>query len=485
MERSVPVGSGKAAPAFNPFIVTTSLDKTDAQTRKLIRSHVMRGKNKGKSMPRKGKSRGADVNADASLQASHQAALRPHEEEEEDGESGWEHWALTSPRKIAAELSLFRYTQELNHAQKELVFRAFTVVKPATYAVQLFGSDDHASGMFCFNGLSTHPAMVPSLLFTAQAFRDISLGTPLGSLAHTHLAKTLRLLQNSLHDETEATSLSTMVVVSSLATASIILGDLETAAKHLDGLYKIVEVRGGLESLGPLSMITYKALTLDLGLAMGVGTKPRFAQTQSSWSPQIACGPSGRRYSELDVLQPRPDPRLLNIWADLREFSRRANEATEQRKQMEAGLFYHLSTSVLYRLLDLSFEPRSLSETLRLCILAYTKTLLIRVPGLGRKMTFLTRQLEVALRPLPSLGHEGSPFLFWALMISTISIFEGLDEDWVCQGLLDLVADLGLKTWLEAKSVLKGFLWVDMLQDQPAKFIFKTVSATSTTGSRP
>lgn len=34
--------------AFNPFIVSTDVQKTDAKTRKLIRSHVMLGKNRGK-----------------------------------------------------------------------------------------------------------------------------------------------------------------------------------------------------------------------------------------------------------------------------------------------------------------------------------------------------------------------------------------------------------------------------------------------------
>jgi hypothetical protein len=103
------------APAFDPFIVTTSLDKTDAETRKFIRSHVMRGKNKGKSMPRKGKkSRSPD--SDTTPQSS-PASLVQHED------SGWEHWQLVSPRKVASELSLFRYTQELNPSMKELIFR--------------------------------------------------------------------------------------------------------------------------------------------------------------------------------------------------------------------------------------------------------------------------------------------------------------------------------------------------------------------------
>lgn len=138
---------------------------------------------------------------------------------------------------------------------------AFNVVKPATYAVQLFGKNDNSNDLFCFTNLFSHPAMIPSLLFTAQAFYDRSLGSTIGSIAHSHLARALRLLQSSLNDQNQATSHATMIVVASLATASLIMGDLETAAKHLDGLHKMVEMRGGLATLGPRSMVTYKGLS--------------------------------------------------------------------------------------------------------------------------------------------------------------------------------------------------------------------------------
>lgn len=137
------------------------------------------------------------------------------------------------------------------------------MVKPATYAVQLFGKDEKSSELFCFNNLSSHPAMVPALLFTAQAFYDTTTGASFGSppIAQFHLAKTLKLLRVSLEDETEATSYSTMVVVASLATAAVILGDMDTAGKHLDGLHKMVQARGGLASLGRYTMVAYKAVT--------------------------------------------------------------------------------------------------------------------------------------------------------------------------------------------------------------------------------
>jgi len=111
-------------PAFDPFIVATSLDKADSATRKFIRSHVMRGKNKGKSMPRKGKTQcGADT--DLPSQRSDQTDANMNTDEPRNVELVWEKgvWPLTTPRKVAAELSLFRYTADLTPPMRELIYR--------------------------------------------------------------------------------------------------------------------------------------------------------------------------------------------------------------------------------------------------------------------------------------------------------------------------------------------------------------------------
>ena len=71
------------------------------------------------------------------------------------------------------------------------------------------------------------------------------MGLPYGSIPRLHLAKALRHLQTSLDDEREAIKLSTMAVVASLAMVTVIVGDFETAGKHMDGLQKMVELRGG------------------------------------------------------------------------------------------------------------------------------------------------------------------------------------------------------------------------------------------------
>lgn len=50
--------------AINPFIVSTSLERPDAEARKLIRSHVMRGKNRWTKASHKHRSLGSWINGD-------------------------------------------------------------------------------------------------------------------------------------------------------------------------------------------------------------------------------------------------------------------------------------------------------------------------------------------------------------------------------------------------------------------------------------
>lgn len=101
--------------------------------------------------------------------------------------------------------------------------------------------------------------MLHTVVFTAQAFHDTFIGPAYGRTAQFHLAKTLAILQKSLNDGKDATSNETMAVVTSLALAAFILGDIETARKHMDGLSRMVTLRGGFKALGQGALIEHKA----------------------------------------------------------------------------------------------------------------------------------------------------------------------------------------------------------------------------------
>jgi hypothetical protein len=212
---------------------------------------------------------------------------------------------------------------------------------------------------------------------------------------------------------------------------------------------------------------------------MGLGQGLRFFRdTDISWSPQIAQGRSATRFPELTSafpLQQRPDPRLLNVWADLREFSKLVNDAAAAGTKVSAEIAAQLATSVPHRLLRLQIGPDQahvlLYELFRWCMLAYTKMLLIKLPGIGRKMTRLADGLRAVLTSAkadPSLSR----LRLWGAFVAGVSIFDGSDKEWLVDILVQSLSELGLQTWSETKEVLKGFLWIDLVFDGVAERMF-------------
>lgn len=173
------------------------------------------------------------------------------------------------------------------------------------------------------------------------------------------------------------------------------------------------------------------------------------------------------------MIHPEPDLKLLNIWADLREFARAANLATQTGRRMSPTFFSQFTGSVPHRLISLRFDPLSCPELLRLCMLAFTKGVLVQVEGLGKFLTYLASGLKdtlVAHRQLP--GDEFAKFLLWALFITTLSVYEQFNRHWLHEMLMEVVQLLHLRTWTETRAVLKSFLWIDIVFDKPAERLF-------------
>ncbi|KAF7562841.1 hypothetical protein G7046_g1284 [Stylonectria norvegica] len=450
-----------AANDSDPFIITTSLDKPDPKTRKFIRSHVMRGKNTRRARFIKQLAR---EDAEQSPRALEVQAIMKR-------------WIPTHPRKVASELfGLDALTTPYMH---DLIYRAFAIIVPSTYTIENTLVEGSHQDLFCLSNLSRHPAMVHSLIFTTQAFHDMSVGPTYGKEAQFHLSKTLYYLQESLNDSELAISNSTMAIVTSLATAAVMVGELDTAKKHMDGLYRIVQLRGGLKSLGEGSMTEHKAQRIDLGLAMGIGSTMRFFPKQKSisWSYHLLHGKSANQFAEINKAYPRPDPKLLTVWADLSEFSKTVNDAAESGNKIPAEYYGRLSSAVPQRLLSLQFDPYSMHELLRLSMLAYMKGILVQIDNIGKKLRYLVVRLKVAFlaQQLPP-APEQAKLMLWVMFIMSVSIYEDHDQDWLQEAMEQSISSLGLCTWEDTKDVLANFLWIDVVFDEPGERWFKHLS---------
>jgi len=92
-------------------------------------------------------------------------------------------------------------------------------------------------------------AYLHSVLCATRGFYDFALGGVFGEKAIHHLNKTLHTLGQNLAGGELATSDSTISTVLTLAMLSDVMNDNSAAKKHMQGLYQLVQLRGGISGL--------------------------------------------------------------------------------------------------------------------------------------------------------------------------------------------------------------------------------------------
>lgn len=114
------------------------------------------------------------------------------------------------------------------------------------------------SQIFSLSEMHTHEVSLHSILFTSSAFKEVCQGLEFSILTRYHLGETLRCIQRSLQDKSTATAMATVGAIVNLASAASSFGDVETARKHMDGLCRIFELRGGVSPFGTAGLAEMK-----------------------------------------------------------------------------------------------------------------------------------------------------------------------------------------------------------------------------------
>jgi hypothetical protein len=99
--------------------------------------------------------------------------------------------------------------------------------------------------------LAVDPAYLHAMIFTAQFYFDAlksQAPTFVSRRSMPHFVKTLKLLRERMADENDPERLSdsTVAAIMGLVGHAHLTGDLKSARNHLEGLYKIVRLRGGV-----------------------------------------------------------------------------------------------------------------------------------------------------------------------------------------------------------------------------------------------
>jgi hypothetical protein len=110
--------------------------------------------------------------------------------------------------------------------------------------------DYDMSSAYWIKFLAKDRLCIYTALFTAQAFFDFSRHGTITPASYNFLSTAIALLRELLvQNGPGSTSESTITTVLSLAVMSDIQGDDESAKRHMEGLYKMTKLRGGVDKL--------------------------------------------------------------------------------------------------------------------------------------------------------------------------------------------------------------------------------------------
>ncbi|KAL5343260.1 hypothetical protein BJX70DRAFT_211943 [Aspergillus crustosus] len=108
---------------------------------------------------------------------------------------------------------------------------------------------------FWIQGALSDPCLFHATLYAGSSHFDLQRGQKPSSITLHHQSEAIRLLNERLSDPNAAADDRTMVAVTPLALFADLNGDRNAADIHRQGLWRLVEMRGGLEKLGYDGMV--------------------------------------------------------------------------------------------------------------------------------------------------------------------------------------------------------------------------------------
>ncbi|KAH7146898.1 hypothetical protein B0J13DRAFT_500784 [Dactylonectria estremocensis] len=413
----------RAAKGF-VFVTADAHGQTAAGDRKVIRSHVMRGKNtRTRALP--GRVKGRSPATAVGIQRPQHAAGDSDSSEESHG---------------------------------------------ARTRSELLDSDEDALARI------RHAEMVPG---AADMFAFIKFPENIDSSSRSllcacttefHAYRMIHELNKQLSDPNAALTDSTTIVVMALALIAESFGDVESAHMHVMGLKKIVDLRGGIESFASHPLLQSKLHRICTGANLAFHQDAASFDSAFDSSSELArLKPSDAScFSRSRSVVRTLERRLYAILKDVQDLSQLINDSHDSGHKIREMSLEDLITYIQSRLLMPEFEDNDIfPELLRLSLLAFLTTIFWGFPGVKFEYPRLANQLRQAcIAFTPSTAGESYLFA-WALMVGATSVFRGPDQTWLLQRLRPLIRDSLGRTWFEVKNNLRQVMWIDSIHDGP------------------
>ncbi|KAE8149574.1 hypothetical protein BDV25DRAFT_156084 [Aspergillus avenaceus] len=454
-----------------PIILSTGGKKCDPDTRKLIRSHVMLGKNRGKS--RRAKCDDVKVVPPKGR----------HAVQEKQSSSPTEPFGCI-PMKVGSEASLVPFADNVDPSLAVDILKFTAISKSVMFRLEMCTMFHKKKGLW-YDLLMLDAAYLHTMAFVAEDFfgRILTLHPSRANPpTSVHFLKTLRLLRERLSYGAEEvkTSDATIMIILFLSTHAHITGDLESAMHHLKGLHRIVTLRGGIIDFTDDLKLKSEIFRCDLSIALHNSTTPLFFHDPLGLT--VPCPPSAESDNERFLC--KIDNNLARVWSVMKRFSQLINFAAETNQKLPMETLVDTMASVMYRLLNMRFEKDTIAEAVRLGLLGFSSSVFLQWQNIKQAYLRLADTYKECLVNLKSLNGVSSHIMLWLLMVGATSIFTDSDKEWLESWLRVNLQLCRVASWPSFRKIMASYMWIGMVHDQPGEEIFNSVTSSRALESR-
>ena len=302
-------------------------------------------------------------------------------------------------------------------------------------------------------------------------------------LAIRHLQKSLTLLRQTLIGDNDERRIAdtTIGAVLKLATAALFYGDFKTARQHMQGLGRMVQLRGGLQALNHFPALLMEVLRCDLSITLLMNLDPIFFNQADKLTLKLPSRvletpdttiTSAKTTQFLSSL----NEDLAKIWFATKKFCLMVNMDAETGTPLQPATIHETMTSVMYRLIHMKFSPGTPDETVRLGLLVFTHHIFLQ----GQNIRIHCEEFSQNYRNHIMGGMAVSvphSVMVWLLIVGAVSLFDPSREPWLGNSLLEWTWKLGLNSWEDLQAVLMESMWIPILDGHAGAQIYNSIAA--------
>ncbi|KAK2616451.1 hypothetical protein QQS21_000693 [Conoideocrella luteorostrata] len=461
--------------------------KTDRASKKLVRRHVMKGKNAGKKVLRP--TRLALQDARKQINSATMDEREPlwacNDLKKRHQRSDW----IYLSEKMAAlafgnVLLPFALPVPVTPLAMDIMNTFFTNIGQRIYPPRLGLDLQDFKLAWCrllFSDVDAYNCSILLMSSSNEFFLGNGHSSPKALYNQSHM---FHAVNERLQGE-NAISNSTIAIVLSLIHHEQIKNEQSSAAVHNRGLEMLIRLRGGLHKLeadGNILLIM-KVCKTDILFSLQHGGETMFFRdsmsavrnalaTKGLILDGMAAAESAPRSSELD-------PYLREALQDMMAVCLLFNNGLRNRT-LDYLLFLEIIVSLFYRLiwfhpLKNTNKETSVDNVYHVGMLAFMSTMLVqRGPRRIIKCQMISKTVEEAVqRRLPSVDDE---LAFWLMYMGAIWSDKGPDGEWIGVKIRNTATRLGVESWGKARDCLRRFPWIDALHDEPGLEVWNRVN---------